>query len=303
LYSDRQINHLFDRFLTSSPPFQISSTFVYGQDRNSECVYYLPILLQHPRNYPFDDLKFAKAFRELQFLPLTVWQRWYQGSGFDPVADQQELETDRDHRTGKLTDAGTFNYSQNFKNQILPKIAVDRIHQSTNFYHTGFTYFQAGSGLYFLFHMPTADEELLDQLKAALRLLADDGIGGERSSGAGRFTAKWHDLPSDWDALVHQSIKQPSYALMSLFWDKPESCIELVADQNARYQLKERGGWLSARSGRQLRRKSVRMFTEGSVFGQPPQGQLAIVTPNELQGKNHHPIYRSGVSLSLPVHL
>ncbi len=48
LYSDQQIKHLFDRFLTSSPPFQISSTFVYGQDKNNECVYYLPILLQQP---------------------------------------------------------------------------------------------------------------------------------------------------------------------------------------------------------------------------------------------------------------
>jgi CRISPR-associated protein Csm4 len=302
LYSDQQINHLFDQFLTSSPPFQISSTFVYGQDQNNECIYYLPSLLQHPRNYPADDLKFAKDFRKLKFLPLTVWRRWYQGSGFD-LTDAQELETKPEQRAGQLTTAGTFNYSQNFKKQVLPKVAVDRIHQGTNFYHTGFTYFQPDSGLYFLFHMPTADQELLEQLQASLSLLADDGIGGERSSGAGRFEATWHDLPPEWDTLVHQLIEQPSYALISLFWDQPETCMELVTDQDARYQLKERGGWISARSGRQLRRKSVRMFTEGSVFTQQPQGQLAIVTPHKLQDIKHHPIYRSGISLSLPVSL
>jgi CRISPR/Cas system CSM-associated protein Csm4 (group 5 of RAMP superfamily) len=45
------------------------------------------------------------------------------------------------------------------------------------------------------------------------------------------------------------------------------------------------------------------MFTEGSVFPQLPEGKLAVVTPEELRNKKHHPIYRSGVSLSLPVAL
>jgi CRISPR-associated protein Csm4 len=127
-------------------------------------------------------------------------------------------------------------------------------------------------------------------------LLAEEGIGGERSSGAGKFTPEWLDLPSQWQEIIN--FDQPNcYSLISLFWQSP-----LPSDlTNASYyEIQERGGWIgSPFSGRQLRRKMVRMFTEGSVFDFLPQGQLANVTPINFQ--KIHNIYRSGISLSLPV--
>jgi CRISPR-associated protein Csm4 len=295
IYPDR-IEELFDRFLKSeTPPFQVSSTFLYGREDDNKYTYYLPTLLDRPRNYPPDDLKFAKSFRKLKYVPLSIWQRWYQGEGFTD-RDRDELQTEQ----GELTAAGTFTYPKIFKNQTLPKVAVDRIHHGTNFYQTSFIHFQNG-GLYFLFYMPTLDEDLLKQLKAALHFLGDEGIGGERSSGAGRFKPSWSDLDADWLSIVNPALTEPHYALISLFWDSPDICYQHIEPPTARYQLQERGGWISARSGRQLRRQSVRMFVEGSIFPRQPQGKLAIVTPIELQHKSHHPIYRSGVSLSLPV--
>jgi CRISPR-associated protein Csm4 len=296
LYPDR-IEGLFDRFLKSeTPSFQVSSTFVYGQKEDS-CTYYLPTLLKRPRNYPKDDLKFAKSFRKLKYVPLSIWQRWYQGNGFTKQ-DEDELQTEQ----GELKTAGTFEYSKIFKNQTLPKVAVDRIHHGTNFYQTSFIHFQNG-GLYFLFYMPQQDKDLLKQLQAALHFLGDEGIGGERSSGAGRFKPTWSDLDRTWNSIVNPALAEPHYALISLFWDAPDICYAQIEPETARYQLQERGGWISARSGRQLRRQSVRMFVEGSVFPSQPQGKLAIVTPAELQHKSHHPIYRSGVSLSLPIEI
>jgi CRISPR-associated protein Csm4 len=286
---------------STSAPFRVSSTFIYNQSQSGTTVYYLPTLLHRPHNYPLDDLSFAKTFRKLKFVPLNVWQRWYQGKGFDAIADRKELEMDKDIRSGQLTTAGTFNYGEAFMTQTLPKVAVDRTHHGTNFYQTGFTYFQSGAGLYFLFQMPEPNETLLKELQASLNLLADEGIGGERSSGAGRFHATWSELSKEWKGIVDKSIAKPHYALISLLWDDPAICADLVADESARYQLQERGGWIAAGSGRQLRRKFVRMFGEGSVFSQQPHGKLATVTPQKLDNVNHHPIYRSGVSLSLPV--
>jgi CRISPR-associated protein Csm4 len=299
LYPD-DIKALFDRFPIDNeqpiePPFRVSSTFVYGSSDTAADTYYLPTLLKLPTGYPHGDLKFAKAFRKLKFLPLSIWQRWYQGTGINDGEKDELL-----NKNGKLAEAGTFKYSKIYSSQTLPKIAVDRIHNATNFYQTSFVYFQNG-GLYFLFYMPTPDDDLYRQLQAALNWLGDEGIGGERSSGAGRFRAEWLELTPAWEAVIHAKIDPPNRALISLFWDHSDVCCSYIEDENTRYQLQERGGWISARSGRQLRRKSVRMFMEGSIFSQPDRGRLAVVTPDELKGKNHHPIYRSGVSLSLPI--
>jgi CRISPR-associated protein Csm4 len=321
LYSDQpnKIAALFNRFPHNDnpdkpkyPPFHLSSTFIYGHCQNPLCDYhepnppqkptfYLPTLLSKPRGYPYPekDLEFAKEFRKLKFVPLEIWHRWYQGSGFR----DQDIN-DLKGGNGDLGKAGTFCYNHVFKDQTLPKVAVDRIHRGTNFYQTSFTYFPNQSGLYFLFKLSEPNEELFGELQSSLNFLSDEGIGGERSSGAGRFEASWHKLSPEWQQVIGWSNQQPlSYALVSLFWSEPTHCMRLVANERTQYQLQERGGWISARSGRQLRRKSVHMFTEGSVFCEPPQGQLAIVTPNELNNGKHHPIYRSGISLSLPVFL
>lgn len=299
LYPDH-ITALFDRFPIDNeqpiePPFRVSSTFVYSKSDTIADIYYLPTLLKLPENYPHGDLKFAKAFRKLKFLPLSIWQRWYQGTGINDSEKDELL-----NKNGQLAEAGTFDYGKIYSSQTLPKIAVDRIHNATNFYQTSFVYFQHG-GLYFLFYMPTPDDDLYRQLQAALNWLGDEGIGGERSSGAGRFRATWLELTPTWKSVIQAKIDRPNRALISLFWDRPDVCCSYIEDENTRYQLQERGGWISARSGRQLRRKSVRMFMEGSIFSQPDRGRLAVVTPDELKGKNHHPIYRSGVSLSLPI--
>ncbi len=69
---------------------------------------------------------------------------------------------------------------------------------SSSLYHTGLVQFQwekSVSGLYFLLQFPQADKELENKRHAALYLLGEDGLGGERSSGAGRFEAEWLELP------------------------------------------------------------------------------------------------------------
>jgi CRISPR-associated protein Csm4 len=156
---------------------------------------------------------------------------------------------------------------------------------------------QSQAGLYFLVEFPDADAELESQLRIALELLGEEGLGGERSSGAGRFIPTWEALSDDWQAAVNFD-QGNRHSLISLFWDKRITPYWL--DAQARYALQERGGWIASPSGRQLRRKMVRMFAEGSVFSQVPRGQLADVTP---AGFTQHPVYRNGIAFSLPIKL
>ncbi|MDZ8054612.1 MAG: type III-A CRISPR-associated RAMP protein Csm4 [Aulosira sp. ZfuVER01] len=311
LYS-QEIDGLLNRFCHESPPpMRISSTFIYRQI-DKRTVYYLPRPLKPPINYPQgDDLAFFKTYKKLNYLPLKVWKRWYQGVGFTS-ADRDELisRTNGDNG-GELDDEGTFDYKQAFKIEKIPKIAIDRITRATNLYHTAFVQFEwqqensqinSLSGLYFLLQLSQENAELATKLQYALELLGDEGLGGERSSGAGRFKVEWQDLSEDWQQIVEYSEASAHHYLISLFWENDISQLEQLITAKSNYEIQERGGWIIQSN---IRRQMVRMFTEGSVFPEKPGGRLVNVTPSELQNQDGsyktHPIYRSGISLSLPI--
>lgn len=269
----------------------------------------MPKPIEKPVNYPDSDLSIAKTYRKLNYLPLDIWRQWYQGDGFDTTSDFQELNS----RLQKLIN----DYKAAFKPYELPKVAIDRTTRATNFYHTGLVQFawepgtahsqstvNSLAGLYFLVQFPEQNNELETRLRMALELLSEEGLGGERSSGAGRFQMDWGELTKDWRSLIDFA-NGNHHALISLFWQqdlKPDWLAE-----SDRYSLKERGGWIASPSGRQLRRQKVHMFAEGSVFSREPIGQLANVTPQAFIRPNGnfvpHAIYRSGIALSLPVKL
>lgn len=297
-----------------TPPFRLSSTFLY-REVNNKTIYYLPRPLQFPPNYPIeDDLDFAKTYKGLKYLPLEVWQRWYQQSGFDLDQDGKEL-TARTQKAkseiNNLQNAGTFDYKKAFETHKIPKVAIDRITRASNIYHIGCVQYQweqngqgikSLSGLYFLLHL--VDGTLEDKLRAALTLLGEEGLGGERSSGAGRFEMTWDDLPDDkWQSLVNSNIgsnTSPCQSLLSLFWD---NTIQPDFLHHASYELHQRGGWVGS-TGHQRRRQVVSMFGEGSVFTGtvPLAGKLADVTPKGFDTQQQgHNIYRSGIALSLPI--
>ncbi|PSB11570.1 type III-A CRISPR-associated RAMP protein Csm4 [filamentous cyanobacterium CCP1] len=310
LQSKETVSALIDQFKSESPPFQLSSTFIY-HSYNNECVYYLPRPLKPPLGFSHDDqVKFNKPFKALKYLPLSIWQRWYQGKGFTE-SDRQELSGNSQHKA--LANAGLFNYDDAYKIHQVPRSSIDRTTRATNLYHTGFVQYhwqpnpaapdriESLSGLYFLVHFPSPDPELEQLFFKVLNFLGSEGIGGERSSGAGQFHVDLNatrELPTQWQQVIDYAAGQ-SYSLLSLFWQKSLSTEML---HNASYSLQERGGWITspASDGRQQRRKSVQMFTEGSVFQRLPVGHLADVTPTEF---TDHSIYRSGISLSLPLNV
>ncbi|NMG09349.1 type III-A CRISPR-associated RAMP protein Csm4 [Brasilonema sp. UFV-L1] len=307
LFGKEAVEELLQKFPTDKQPqlispFRVSSTFIYRQN-NEHTIYYLPRPLKFPINYPQGtekELEFFKTYKKLNYLPLEVWQRWYQGEGFIDTDAEELIAETKGKSQGHLCQAGTFDYKKAFEIDQFPKIAVDRITRATNFYQTGFVQFQweqngndiqSLSGLYFLLQFSPEGEKLADNLKAALYLLGEEGLGGERSSGAGRFQVEWLELPENWHNLVKFSAGT-YHSLISLFWE-PSLSDDFL--NNASYEIQERGGWIAEN---QVRRKMVRMFSEGSVFLTPPQGKLVDVTPKDFK---KHCIYRSGISLSLPI--
>jgi CRISPR-associated protein Csm4 len=314
----RAIASLMDEFNTQpEPPFRLSSTFIYRKV-DGTYIDYLPKPAPFPMGYPIgEDFEFAKAYKALKYLPRSVWQRWYQASGFDPNADAAELLAHtKKQAQGALAQAGTFSYNQAFQTHKVPRASLDRRTQAANLYHTGFVQYDwqyleqddalsqrhqaidSLAGLYFLADFSERSSVTPDAFLEVMDFLGDEGIGGERSSGAGQFEVEVSDLPAEWEALLDFEAGN-AHSLVSLFWQNP---ISRSMVQNACYELRERGGWITSPSagGRQMRRKALQMFIEGSVFPVRPMGALADVTP---QGFTRHPIYRSGISFSLPIHV
>jgi CRISPR-associated protein Csm4 len=135
LFGKDDAGNLLDSFVKNHQSiFQISSTFIYSK-KGSRYTYYLPKPLILPNGYPEDDLKFTKVYRKLNYLPLKIWQRWYQtGEGFTED-DASELESYPDvSKDLDLNKAETFDYPKVYKISLVPKVSVDRTTRATNFY-------------------------------------------------------------------------------------------------------------------------------------------------------------------------
>lgn len=149
-------------------------------------------------------------------------------------------------------------------------------------------------------------------MQACLRLLADNGIGTDRSSGNGAF--EW--TSEDWDTLQLEVPDNPAgrWMALSLFIPKTEKDMGVLGQ--AAYELTKRGGYISSSTDEDyalltIRKKSVYAFEEGSMLqcDDAPEGQIVDLRPNEslLNNKEQktalHPVYRSGRALFIPTAL
>ena len=122
-----------------------------------------------------------------------------------------------------------------------------------------------------------------------VRILADEGVGGSRSGGCGQFEA----------VEVRDDVPVPASPRAALFLSLAPTVPE---DENAFtaarvYDLTTRAGGHAGPA----RHRRVRMIREGALFARPIGGRLVEVTPDPGEVRLPHPIYRSGLSFTLPL--
>ncbi|WP_456427208.1 type III-A CRISPR-associated RAMP protein Csm4 [Rhodocaloribacter sp.] len=124
-----------------------------------------------------------------------------------------------------------------------------------------------------------------------VRLLADEGVGGSRSSGCGQFEAV--EVRED----VPLSAGRDGALYLSLAPVVPEDDDAFAAARV--YDLMTRAGGHAGMA----RHRRVRMIREGALFVRPIGGRLVEVTPEYEpdEARRPHPIYRSGLSFTLPL--
>jgi len=143
------------------------------------------------------------------------------------------------------------------------------------------------------------EESFAERVRAALRLLGDIGIGGDRTSGHGLFTPEFSQGPQ-WAQLQSAS----AFITLSLVYPKPEETSALL-NEASRYRLIKRGGWIGGVRSTPWRRKTVRMVAEGSRLGGDPAqawGDLVDVTPDDFMALGlPHRVYRWGFAFPVGV--
>uniref|UniRef100_B3EIY7 CRISPR system Cms protein Csm4 n=1 Tax=Chlorobium phaeobacteroides (strain BS1) TaxID=331678 RepID=B3EIY7_CHLPB len=178
-----------------------------------------------------------------------------------------------------------------------PKVKVhttfednDRLyHETTVQFHTfsaaGVEY---GGAYCVLFNADALTYEERQEFLAALRIMADEGVGGQRSSGKGQFREVREvtiDIPDEESASAYLGL-----SIVSPADDSEFNALE-------RYELFVRGGGsLGWRGDSERHRKQARFVKEGALFTKNIAGALVDVSP-----EGDKTILRNGMNFSIPI--
>lgn len=236
-----------------------------------------------------------KAYKRLRFVSERIFQAILHGTdlvfrrdqcvngGTAWVTDEERalLEPWTDDATGDIA---------LWKVAVVPRVTLDRITSASEIWHFGELTFADGAGLWFAAEFaPDAGEELRNRFETVLRVLGDEGLGGDRTAGRGLFMLQ-----------TPQSIVLPAVGASGRFVTFaplcPRDAQELAAltVDGAAYELMPRRGWATSPEASHLRRKTVWMFAEGSVLTRTAPtspGCLVDLTPDILTS---HPVLRYG---------
>ncbi|MBK7886866.1 MAG: type III-A CRISPR-associated RAMP protein Csm4 [Bacteroidetes bacterium] len=190
-------------------------------------------------------------------------------------------------------------FPDNFKSQkfwmkeIQQRVQIPLDGNDTKPYYVERIRFNEMGGLYF---MVTGDKTTIDKIAECLNWLGEQGIGTDRSVGNGQFSVSR-------DVISFNLPESKSGVLLSLYCPPTEERSSGFLD-NSRYNLIKRGGYISSpedENNLSLHKKSVFMFSEGSIFSNYASRKGYILDLNPSGARVKHPVYRDGRAFFLPI--
>ncbi len=290
-----------------TPPFLLSSAFPYiGPVR----LFPLPYLsLPSPRQDKKEPERTLSP-KTVEYVSEVVFHALRRGERIEPLhllaekvaltaGEWRELAKSLELKTDDLKEADGF---LPWATISAPRVTLDVATHASAIWHFGRVVFRQGCGYHFLVRF--LNDSVQAPFLAALRLLGDTGIGGDRAVGHGLFTVS-PDPPAAWqDPLA--PVPASSFLTLSLTYPRDHVEARALLGEQAAYRLVTRSGWIGSVTATPYRRRSVRMCGEGSLLtGNPAAiwGGLADVTPRGLppEATLPHPIYRWGYAFPLGV--
>lgn len=287
--------------------FALSSLFPYTQARETaEKVYFLPRIYKpfdieaFKERYPGSWLSYLKRLKEISWLDLkTFSQQVQQPKGLVPVLD----EIQQAYLSPQTIDPAFI------RSTIFPRVRVPRTDGEATPYYVDRLYFARGSGLYLIMGAePEVFETMLVRVRAALQYLSEAGIGTDRNVGNGQFSL---EIATQGEMQGFQALfagKGAHLTNLSLFNPEDQaSFTEMTQGSGTGYDLLKRGGWITTQPYQTYRKPSLYFLREGSVFHRGSRSWKAgacldLRTHSPFLSQSvHHPIWRIGCSLFIPV--
>lgn len=234
--------------------------------------YYLPKpFIQIDSREKQGDSGLKKKYKTLKYVPLCFFNDFLSGD-----FPEEHL--------GDLDDLGYF---------AVRTTAAVRGREETEPFRIKKYYFNEGNGLYFL--MGSEEEEPPFWIEELLESLSFSGIGGKRSSGAGRFQLFSGALPQELQKRL-ECRNGGRYMLLSVALPQKEELEDVM--EGASYQIIRRSGFVASETyaSEFMRKRDLYVFNSGSCFSQKFCGDVYDVSDG---GK--HSVYRYGKPFFLEV--
>jgi CRISPR-associated protein Csm4 len=290
-------NDVIDKSFLES--FKISSAFPFYKETENEDKKYFYFFPKPELSRPFKfsdnttDLS-DKDKKKINFIGSSIFERYIKN------VEKFEFTSEELNFPNLLNNK---DYKSLIKSDTYQHVAITRDdgNDSTPYY-VDKIYFHSNSGLYFLVE---TDDETFKKVKSAMQLLADNGIGTDRNTGNGQFEVAF-------DTMDLEVPDDGNYDLsLSLYCPEKKEIGQL---DESFYGLTKRGGYISSPQNEEnlsIRKRSIYMFTEGSVFpkmenDEVRKGKIVDLKPNDekLAKKNiyiNHPIWRDGQPIFIPM--
>ena len=314
LYDEGKVNEFVKSF--ENGDLIISSAF-YCLEIGSKWIYFLPKPVTcNILELPESEHKFHKKYKKVAFISQTVWQKGIEPKDWNTecifiqdrfLIHKDELQQYRTEEVERL---------RIFSKISLPKVKVhtqdpnNRLYNQTNISIADNKPLKMDKEsvipkvhLYFLMKAKDESSTYYKRLKLILEILADTGIGGERSVGCGKLEGV---EVKENDFTIEEEENKNGFAAISLVIPNKE---KEEFTQVRYYDLITRGGRVT---GIMLPKKDkkgndteelerlcrIKMLKEGAILESEIIGTVGEISPKT----NKNSFLRNGLCFSLPLH-
>lgn len=184
--------------------------------------------------------------------------------------------------------------SMPYQDEVMQRVVVPRAGGDAMPFYFERRFFNTGCGLYFIFEVA---KEFENSFKTAIFWLGTTGFGTDKSVGNGMFQAEFTEIT------MNNELNTNRLMTLSLLCPGKNEISKEILDESI-YSLVQRGGFIAGTTAdefRHLRKKSIYMFSEASLFKTNQlSGKIENVRP-EWNDSKLHPVYKDGRAFTIPV--